>query len=77
MNPSVEYIQGDITTMSFQDNAFDFVMCTEVLEYLKEPEVALKELIRVAKTFVRSYQSLDEEVISSISSKRRNGDLES
>ena len=52
MNPSVEYIQGDIAQMPFQDNSFDIVICTEVLEHLEKPESALKELIRVAKKFL-------------------------
>lgn len=52
MNPSVEYMQGDIMKMPFQDNSFDIVMCTEVLEHLARPEAALSELKRVTKKFL-------------------------
>ena len=52
MNPSVEYIQGDITKMPFQDRSFDIVICTEVMVHLEKPDAALKELIRIAKKFV-------------------------
>lgn len=52
MNPSIQYLQGDITKMPFEDRSFDIVICTEVLEHLEKPDVALKELIRVAKKFV-------------------------
>ena len=49
MNPSVEYLQGDITNLLFEDNMFDIVLCTEVLEHIKNPEKALKEILRVTK----------------------------
>ena len=39
----------DITDMPFPDETFDAVMCTEVLEHVKNPELAIKELIRVLK----------------------------
>lgn len=47
-NPSVKYIQGDICKMPFEAGSFDYVICTEVLEHLPEPEKALKELMRVS-----------------------------
>lgn len=52
MNPQVEYIQGDICDMPFDDNSVDIVICTEVLEHLKQPEKAVGELLRVAKKCV-------------------------
>ena len=48
MNPCVNYIQGDINDMPFDDNEFDVVICTEVLEHIPGPEAALKELLRVS-----------------------------
>jgi len=39
----------DITNMPFPDHSFDMVLCTHVLEHLREPHKALKELIRVTK----------------------------
>lgn len=50
MNPEVTYIQGDITAMPFADKSFDIVICTEVLEHLEKPELAIKEIARVCKT---------------------------
>lgn len=40
----------DITAMpEFQDNTFDFIFCSHVLEYIKEDKKSLKELYRVLK----------------------------
>ena len=40
----------DITEMpEFQDNTFDFIFCSHVLEYIREDEKSLRELYRVLK----------------------------
>lgn len=49
VNPQTEYINGDICQIPFEDDSFDYVICTEVLEHLSEPKKALEELIRVSK----------------------------
>lgn len=49
-NPTVDYVQGDICDMPFEDNSFDLVICTEVLEHLPNPDKALKELIRISNS---------------------------
>lgn len=41
--------QGDIKKLRFQDNFFDKIICTEVLEHIDEDYVAIKELYRVLK----------------------------
>ena len=41
---------GDIDNLSFKDNSYDVVICSEVLEHVEDPEIALKELARVLKT---------------------------
>ena len=41
---------GDINNLSFKDNSYDVVICSEVLEHVEDPEIALKELVRVLKT---------------------------
>lgn len=46
MNPDLTCVQGSIYRMPFEDNEFGIVICTEVLEHLKYPEMALKELNR-------------------------------
>lgn len=41
-------IIGDVERLPFADNAFDFVICSHVLEHLPNPDKALSELQRVA-----------------------------
>lgn len=43
------HIQADMTTLPFENNLFDTVLCLEVLEYVEEPLRALNELHRVLK----------------------------
>jgi hypothetical protein len=47
-------VKGDVTQLEFQDNSFDVVLCTEVLEHIPTYLIskACNEVIRVAKTFV-------------------------
>ena len=42
----------NIYDLPIKDNSFDLVVCTEVLEHLKEPNKALKELVRVSKKYL-------------------------
>jgi len=47
-------VQGDITSLDFDDNTFDFVFCAEVLEHIS-PHLLAKaasELTRVSKNFL-------------------------
>jgi SAM-dependent methyltransferase len=46
-NPRARAVEGDLTALPFADQAFDLVLCTEVLEHLPEPRPALHELGRV------------------------------
>ena len=50
--PNIKIIPGSIYKLPYKDNSFDLVLCTEVLEHLDEPEIALKELIRVSKKYL-------------------------
>jgi len=38
--------------LPYKDNAFDLVLCTEVLEHLDDPQKGLKELVRVSKKYL-------------------------
>lgn len=38
-----------IESLPFMDNAFDSILCSEVLEHVHDKDVALKELIRITK----------------------------
>jgi len=42
-------IIGKVTNIPFDDETFDAVICTEVLEHLQEPSSGLKEIRRVLK----------------------------
>lgn len=52
MNPEFKYVHGDIYKTPFEDNKFDLVVCSEVLEHLKKPEVAIKEIKRISKKYI-------------------------
>lgn len=51
IHPALTLKQGDIYKLPYHDNAFDVVLCTEVLEHLEDPGKALKEIKRVAKKY--------------------------
>ncbi len=52
IHPQLKLKQGNIYELPYGNDAFDLVLCTEVLEHLKYPEKALKELKRVTKGYV-------------------------
>ncbi len=43
------FIQGDILNLPFKDKSLDIVICSEVLEHIPNPKVALAEIKRVTK----------------------------
>lgn len=45
--PNVQVYRGDVARLPFADGAFDFVICSEVLEHLPDDDGALVELSRV------------------------------
>lgn len=50
--PKLKLKQADIYKLPYKDNAFDLVLCNEVLEHLENPQEALKELIRVSNKYL-------------------------
>lgn len=47
--PYLNFKQGSIKKLPYKNNSFDLVICTEVLEHLKNPEKELAEILRVSK----------------------------
>lgn len=50
--PELNLMRGDIYNLPLEDCSMDLVVCTEVLEHLKGPQKALKELVRVSKKYL-------------------------
>ncbi len=47
--PNGTFLEGSVYKIPFEENSFDLVLCLEVLEHLETPEIALKEIQRIAK----------------------------
>jgi ubiquinone/menaquinone biosynthesis C-methylase UbiE len=47
--PSSHLLRADIVSLPFPDNAFDVVICSELLEHLTNYKEAIDELIRITK----------------------------
>src|SRR5438309_1650033 len=45
----MEIVEGDIEAMPFEDGSFATVICTEVLEHVPDPLMALAEIQRVLR----------------------------
>jgi ubiquinone/menaquinone biosynthesis C-methylase UbiE/DNA-binding transcriptional ArsR family regulator len=50
---SVDFVQGDFTTLPFAEATFDAVLFHQVLHYAQEPEKVLSEAARVARPGAR------------------------
>ncbi len=48
----VRFRMGNVYKLPFSDNSFDVVLCSEVLEHLDDPDLATRELTRVARRHV-------------------------
>lgn len=64
------FIIGDITALPFLDNSFDFIFCSHVLEHIDNPEIAIKELMRVGKRgYIEVPTEFQEKMQSTVSHK--------
>jgi len=45
----IDFLQGDIETLPFATESFDFVVCLGVITYLKSAEQAIAEITRILK----------------------------
>lgn len=52
IHPHLALKIGDVFKLNYENNSFDIVLCTEVLEHLDRPKEALEELIHVSKKYV-------------------------
>jgi len=50
--PFCEFKTGDIYNMPFEENAFDVLLCLEVLEHLDNPEKAIKQLYKTTSKYL-------------------------
>ena len=56
--PHIRILQGDATSMSFEDCQFDIVHCNSVLHHVLNPAAALAEMVRVVRPGGLAYASL-------------------
>lgn len=48
-NPKIEFIEADAEKIPFEDEEFDIIIMSDVLEHVKSEELALNEVYRVLK----------------------------
>ena len=48
-NVNIIFVQGNVSQMPFEENAFDFIICSAAFKNFKEPVTALQEMYRVLK----------------------------
>ncbi|GHV83978.1 methyltransferase type 11 [Spirochaetia bacterium] len=48
-NVNVIFVQGNVSAMPFEDNTFDFIVCSAAFKNFKEPVIAIREMYRVLK----------------------------
>jgi len=49
INKNQKFMEADGENLPFENNKFDYVICSQVLEHVENPEIFLKEQMRVAK----------------------------
>ena len=61
VSPSIDWRQGDVSDMPFDDNEFDVAMCQFALMFFPDKAGALRELARVSQRIVVAvWQELDQ-----------------
>ena len=53
----IEFREGDVASMPFEDGSFDFLMCTSSFKNFSEPQRALNEMYRVLKVGAKGWIS--------------------
>jgi ubiquinone/menaquinone biosynthesis C-methylase UbiE len=49
LNPDADVRLADVESIPFESGQFDYVLCVEVLRYLRDPEPCLREMARVLR----------------------------
>ena len=57
---NAEFQRGDATALMINDNSFDFVSCRLSLQIFSQPDLILKELIRITKPGGRVYVTCED-----------------
>jgi ubiquinone/menaquinone biosynthesis C-methylase UbiE len=47
--PNVEFVEGDITSLSFEPASFDLAATTNTIHHIQRPELVVAELVRVTR----------------------------
>ena len=48
-NVNINFVQGNVSAMPFEDNIYDFIFCSAAFKNFKQPVTALREMNRVLK----------------------------
>lgn len=63
---SIDYV-CDAIKIPVKDNSFDYIICTQVLEHVKEPHLVIKEMYRLlkrgGKVFLTTHLSFEEHMV--------------
>lgn len=58
---------SNIKSIPVKSNSFDYILCTQVLEHLKEPHLAFKEFYRILKSggkvFLTTHMAFEEHMV--------------
>ena len=49
-NVTINFLQGNVSKMPFENNTFDFIFCSAAFKNFKEPIISLHEMYRVLKS---------------------------
>ena len=67
--PNMRFVKGDIANTPFQDSAFDFISCDQVLHHTDDPPATVSEFARILgpdgqlNTYVYAKKSLPRELL--------------